>query len=296
VRERFAVEEVTFCDGKASGIRGNEVGAAPLVERGRFIVGADGKHSLLARATAAPRYQDKGILATAYYAYWSGLQVNGGETYGRPRRAIGVWPTNNGLTITFIAAPADEASAFRADAEGLCMKSLDLAGDLGERVRNARLVGKFRGTSDLPNFFRRPYGPNWALVGDAGAVMDPISGQGISQALCDAQLLSDALSKAFEGPESFETALTDYERRRNRRALPIYKLTIDMASFRAMRPEEKVFFRALADKPEAADRFFGLLAGTVPYSEFRSARHVLSVMGIAGIGRAIAARAGLAVG
>jgi hypothetical protein len=63
-----------------------------------------------------------------------------------------------------------------------------------------------------------------------------------------------------------------------------------------MRPEEKVFFRALADKPEAADRFFGLLAGIVPYSEFRSARHVLSVMGIAGIGRAIAARAGLAVG
>jgi hypothetical protein len=30
---------------------------------------------------------------------------------------------------------------------------------------------------DLPNFFRKPYGPGWALVGDAGPVMDPITGQ-----------------------------------------------------------------------------------------------------------------------
>ena len=43
-----------------------------------------------------------------------------------------------------------------------------------------------RGTPDLPNRFHRPYGPGWALVGDAGLVMDPITAYGIGHAFRDA--------------------------------------------------------------------------------------------------------------
>jgi 2-polyprenyl-6-methoxyphenol hydroxylase-like FAD-dependent oxidoreductase len=204
-----------------------------------------------------------------------------------------VWPTNDGLTVTFIAAPLNEAAAFRTDLESQCMKTFDMAGNLGQRVRDAKRIGTFRGTGDLPNFCRKPYGENWALVGDAGLVMDPISGQGISQAFSDAELLSDAVASAFDGRRSFQEALAEYERRRNHRALPIYNLTVDMASFRPMKPEETLFFNALSEKLSEADLFFGLLAGVVPYSEYRSVRRLIRVLGIAGVGRAIAARAGL---
>jgi flavin-dependent dehydrogenase len=43
--------------------------------------------------------------------------------------------------------------------------------------------------SDLP---RRPYGPGWALVGDAGYFKDPFAAHGIT-AFRNAELLTDAV-------------------------------------------------------------------------------------------------------
>jgi len=49
------------------------------------------------------------------------------------------------------------------------MKVLDeCAPDLGKRVRSGKRVDEFVG-GYARNFFRRPYGDGWALVGDAGA-------------------------------------------------------------------------------------------------------------------------------
>jgi flavin-dependent dehydrogenase len=39
-----------------------------------------------------------------------------------------------------------------------------------------------------------PSGLGWALVGDAGLRMDPITGQGIADAFRDAELLADAVA------------------------------------------------------------------------------------------------------
>jgi hypothetical protein len=114
----------------------------------------------------------------AYYTYWEGVPVAGGELYARPRRAVGAWPTNDGLVMTYVAWPVAEFPAFRADVEGNLLATLDLAGDLGERVRAGRRAERFRGSPDLPGWFRTPYGPGWALVGDAGLALDPITGQG----------------------------------------------------------------------------------------------------------------------
>ena len=38
------------------------------------------------------------------------------------------------------------------------------------------------GATDIPNFFRKPYGSGWALVGDAGYHKDPYTAQGITDA------------------------------------------------------------------------------------------------------------------
>ncbi len=52
--------------------------------------------------------------------------------------------------------------------------TLDLCGDLGERVRSGKRVERLRTTPDQPNTFRCSHGPRWALAGDAGGglVMD----------------------------------------------------------------------------------------------------------------------------
>ena len=51
----------------------------------------------------------------------------------------------------------------------------------------------------MPNYFRKPYGPGWALVGDAGYNKDFITAQGIIDAFRDAELCATALDESLSG-------------------------------------------------------------------------------------------------
>ena len=70
---------------------------------------------------------------------------------------------------------------------------------LADRVRSATPVGRLHGWAGVPGFVRRPWGPGWALVGDAGYFKDPITMHGITDALRDAELLTDAILEAPGG-------------------------------------------------------------------------------------------------
>ena len=82
---------------------------------------------------------------------------------------------------------------------------------------------RFYGAAQLPNFLRRPYGPGWALVGDAGCHKDPFLALGVCDALRDAELLADALAEGLSGRRPLEAALADYAARRNEATLPDYR-------------------------------------------------------------------------
>jgi flavin-dependent dehydrogenase len=170
VRERFAFDSLVFDGDRVTGIRGRSANAGAVSETARLVVGADGRHSAVAKAVSAPAYHVNPALSTAYYTYWSGVEPSGGEIYGRAciNRLVGAWPTNDGLVMTYVAAPVSEFHAFRADPEGSILAALDRCGDLGERVRAGERAERVFGTADTQNRFHRPFGPGWALVGDAG--------------------------------------------------------------------------------------------------------------------------------
>jgi 2-polyprenyl-6-methoxyphenol hydroxylase-like FAD-dependent oxidoreductase len=260
VRENYFVECLEWTDGRVVGIRGHERGGAPGTETARLVVGADGKHSLVAKAVAARRYRYRPAVTLASYTYWSGLDGDRGELYQRPGRAVAAFPTNDGLTMVYVAAPVAELPAFRADLEGRYLATLDRCGDLGERVRAARRAERWRTTPDLPTAFHVPYGPGWALVGDAGLVLDPISAQGISNALRDAELLATAVAGG--------TGLAGYHRARDRAARPMAGLTARLARLRAPRWWERAMLASLARRPGQVDRLLGVFAGIEPMQQY----------------------------
>src|SRR5207249_11062525 len=106
VRENFTVEEILTRDGTVTGIRGcSKAGGTPVTETAPLVVGADGRHSLVARTVKAKVTREKPVLSMACYTYWADVPVSGGEVYARQRRAVGVWPTNDGLVMTYVAWP-----------------------------------------------------------------------------------------------------------------------------------------------------------------------------------------------
>ncbi len=230
----------------------------------------------------APQYRVRPPLTLAYYTYWADVAMTGGEVYSRPGYAIGAWPTGDGLVMTYHAWPATLHSTFRRDVEGNFLRTLDNVG-LGERVRAGRRAERFRGTPDLPNFFRKPYGPGWALVGDAGLVMDPITGQGIADAFRDAELLTDAITIGIGGTLPLARALAGYQRARDRAAKPMYDFTTRLALLAPPRPLEVELFEALARSQEDASRFVGALAGAVPLRQFMSPRNMIHLVGLRGL-------------
>jgi 2-polyprenyl-6-methoxyphenol hydroxylase-like FAD-dependent oxidoreductase len=283
VRENFTVEAITSSDGRVTGIRGQEKGSArPVTESARLVVGADGKHSLVARSVDAPVSRRKPVQSMASYTYWDGVPLSGGEMYNRGRRAIGAWPTNDGLVMTYVAWPVAEFAEFRADVAGNLERTLDLAGDLGERIRAGRRVERIRATPDLPNVIRKPYGPGWALVGDAGLVMDPITGQGIGHALRDAEALAEAVSTGLTGRRPLDAALAGYERGRDRATRPMFDFTTQLAALAPQQPAERRLFAALAAEPEQTDRFIAALTGTLPLRQFMSPVNLVKLVGLGG--------------
>jgi 2-polyprenyl-6-methoxyphenol hydroxylase-like FAD-dependent oxidoreductase len=290
IRERFAIEEIVTEDGRVTGVRGREPRGPAVKESARIVVGADGRHSLLARTTGARAYYEQPAKTFAYYTYWDGLPVDGGEMYGRERRMIGVWPTNDGLVMTYVAGPIEEFHDFRSDIETNLLASLDLAGDIGQRARAGRRAERIYGTARTASYFRTPYGPGWALVGDAGLAMDPVTGQGISDALRDAELLAEAITDGLGGVRPLEAALREYQHARDRAVKPMYDFTQEVASMAPPRIEQKLVFKALERDPRQTQRFLAMLTGAVSIGEFFSPRNLRSLIGLRGFAKIAASR------
>jgi 2-polyprenyl-6-methoxyphenol hydroxylase-like FAD-dependent oxidoreductase len=289
VRERFAFDELVWDGDRVTGIRGRSGGDA-VTERAHVVVGADGRHSAVAKAVRAPAYHVKPALTSAYYTYWSGVELSGGEIYGRQRcvqRLVGAWPTNDGLVMTYVAAPASEFKAFRADPERAILAALDACGDLGERVRAGERAERVFGTADTQNRFHEPRGPGWALVGDAGLVMDPVTGAGIADALRDAELLSESIAAGLDGGPPLDEALAGYQAARDAAALPMFEMTIDLASFAPPRPEQEMLVRALEGNQAEIDRFLSVLTGSLPGPEYFTPRNMLRLIGVRGLWQAM---------
>jgi 2-polyprenyl-6-methoxyphenol hydroxylase-like FAD-dependent oxidoreductase len=252
-----------------------------VTERAQIVIGADGLRSFVARSVQAPSYNARPALTCAYYSYWSDLPLAGAELYPRPNQMIAVGPTNDNLSSITIIWPSAAFHKVRADIEGSVMQALDLVPSLAERVRNAKRAERFVGTADLPFFFRKPYGPGWALVGDAGYHKDPITAQGITDAFRDADLLAEAIGAGLSGQRPLDAALAGYEQQRNAAAMPLYDFTYQLAGLAPPPPEMQQLFAALRDNQEQTNRFFGLIAGTVPFSEFFAPENLERIMGAA---------------
>ena len=214
VREAFTVEEILFEDGSVTGIRGHSKGGDSMIERAKVVIGADGKHSLLAKAVKPETYDERPSQLAMYYAYWSDLPVTGFETTIRAesRRGWAALPTHEGLTCMPFGWPVEEFKANRSDIEGNFFETMELSPEFAERVHAAKRETRFIGSAELPGYFRKPYGPGWALVGDAGYHKNPITAMGINDAFRDAQLVAGALDDAFSDRRTFEDGMGDYQR------------------------------------------------------------------------------------
>jgi 2-polyprenyl-6-methoxyphenol hydroxylase-like FAD-dependent oxidoreductase len=196
--------------------------------RARLVIGADGRNSRVARLVGAAKYIDNSPATYAYYTYWKGAAVSEFCAFLDKGHFIGMFPTNDDLTMVFFQAPhAGFGAAIRGPLDHYLavLKSQPAA---MEFLSGAAPVESVYGTGDLPTFFRVSAGPGWALAGDAGHHKDPLIARGIPDAFRDAELITAAVISGWDG--DLDQALTGYTRQRDACARPLSAANDSVAS------------------------------------------------------------------
>ena len=149
---------------------------------------------------------------------------------------------------------------------------------MAERIQNGHREERFVG-GVVPNYFRKPFGPGWVLVGDAGYLKDPCTAEGITDAFHSAELLVEALDSGFSGRQTLDEALATYEQERNNAAFPLYDFTCQLATLAPPPPVMQQLLAALKGNQEQTDRFFGIFAQTVSAPEFFAPENMQRIFG-----------------
>jgi flavin-dependent dehydrogenase len=267
-RENFFVDDVVWESGHVVGIRGARRGEPEETVHARLVIGADGRTSKIAHAVAAPVYNELPALQGIRFSYFSGVPLTTMQFIPGLGRMVFAWPTNDNLTVVGIAWTIEDFKKIRDDVEGHFYKELvQWAPELATRVKAGRREDTWLGGS-IESFCRKPYGPGWALVGDAGLTLDPITAAGITDAFRDAELLADAVDEGLSGKRDMNEALANFEQQRNAASLPVYSFAGQMAQLAPPPPEIMQLFGALQYNQEDTNRYFGVFAQTVPVTEF----------------------------
>jgi flavin-dependent dehydrogenase len=236
VRMGVTVSGVHLNDlGRATGVYGHDAAGAPVEIDARFVVGADGLRSRVARAVGAEVIEDRGDDGAVQYAYFAGLPWDGIELNVADRALTGVFPTHDNEACIWICSPSADARDARrraASREEAFTAYLDrTAPDLATRLRDGRRTSAVTGMLRTPNLLRRAHGPGWALVGDAGYHRDAVTGHGLSDAYRDAELLAVALDQALSGGTEERVALAGYQHQRDTALRDIFELTCALAGY-----------------------------------------------------------------
>jgi flavin-dependent dehydrogenase len=217
--------------GRVVGVRlADEAGERRV--RARLVVGADGRHSTVAKLCGARRYNVTPNRRLLYWAFFENADTGPEPTFLSYRwddRFVLAIPADGGLYQVLIWPEMSELDRFRADPEAAFMAHACTCEPLAEALADARQVGRVLGAVRWEGYFREAAGPGWVLSGDAGHFKSPAPGRGIGDAFVQAERLAAVIVPALGGSdEALDLAMRRWGRWRDREFAEHYWLAYDL--------------------------------------------------------------------
>lgn len=279
IRERCRVTGLVWADGRVAGVRYEDADGREHELRAPLVVGADGRRSTVAELVgAAPPYRSNANGRACFFAYvqdgrpeWRSVAAQ-----WRDGRELGTaFPCDDGLALVLLMPPRERADEFRGALEFEWERTAASIPGLRERLEGCARVTKVRSALDTTSYFRRSSGPGWALPGDAGHFKDPVTAQGIRDALRFGRLLGEVAAPALDDRRALDRALRRWERGRERECLETYAWTNALGRAEPMAALEIELYREAAANPDLAREVLDVFSRTRRPSEVLTLRRGL---------------------
>lgn len=263
VREGCRVTGLVVRDGRVGGVRYTDRDGTAVELRAPLVVGADGRRSTVARlvGVSAP-YRSLPSGRACFFGYWTDPRPEWRDTAVQWREGAELgtaFPCDDGLVLCLLQPPESRAADFRGDTVAEYLRTIKAMPGLAGRLRGGELVGGIRSATGIESYFRRSSGPGWALPGDAGHFKDPVTAQGIRDALRYGRLLGETAAPVLHTGD-LDAVLHAWERRREADCIEVYQWTNGLAGGQAMTLLETELFLAARDRPALTTRMLDVYA------------------------------------
>ncbi len=229
VREHCSVEALCWRAGRVVGLGYRRADGAEQEVQATLVIGADGRRSTVASLVGAwtpYRLSRNGRGLVFRYLEDPRAGTVDAETYYQWREgdsfAFAFPTTPAGRLLVLLMGHRDEASEARRDPDGYWLRKLGEHPGLAIRIAGAPPGSKLRSTGETPAFFRASSGPGWALAGDAGHFKDPVTGQGMRDAMFAGRTLAEQVLPVLDDPVAVDRETRRWEAARDRECLPAY--------------------------------------------------------------------------
>ena len=186
--------------------------------RARFVIGADGLRSVIARRLGlvkTSRFWPRRIALVAHYQNVQGVGEMG-EMHVDYDGYFGVVDVG-GLMNVAVVVPVSRADRIQDKTE-FFESWIAARPHLAERFRGAERITPVRATGPFATTTRRAWSAGAALVGDAADFFDPFTGEGIYAALRGGELVAPYIAEAlfYQSEMDESRILAGYDRARKR--------------------------------------------------------------------------------
>jgi len=188
------------------------------IQNSKLLVGAEGDRSIIAKKFAGIKKENDHYCA-GIRAYYDGVAdihpQNYIEIHFLEELLPGyfwIFPLPDGKANVGAGMLSSSVSKKRANLKEDMLRAIAENPKINFRFKNAKLLGNIQGWGLPLGSKKRPLsGDGFLLVGDAGSLIDPFTGEGIGNAMYSGMLAADTIAEALKQNRFDATFLKNYD-------------------------------------------------------------------------------------
>lgn len=219
VHEGCRVRKVDFLpDDTGAIIEAERDDGSTLRWRARFVVDASGRDTFLANKFQI-KHRNPKHNSSSVYGHFAGARRHPGQAEGN----ITIFWFEHGwfwfipmqddqTSIGMVTWPYYMKTRGKRSLTEFLMDGIAMCPPLKERLMDAKLINEVEATGNFSYVSERNHGPNYVLLGDAYAFLDPVFSSGVLLAMNSGFLAADAVDTCLSKPKQAPAAMAEFDR------------------------------------------------------------------------------------